>query len=787
MNITMISEKKTEYSIIVPANCSVVEQTAAEELKQYLKKALDVDLLICKEGEASGKAFYVGNTDYAKAAGVLGKSKENWIIKMVDANLVLTGGETNVDRGIPYSVYHFLEDVIGVRWWTRFEEDVPELCELSLADDFYKEGTPAFHFRKILSHKDIPDFFFEARNRGNIVMIDDNLPGDFRSEQLATLGGAMHMGRPNHVHSLGLYFPAKDYFEEHPDWFAWSDFEQKRVTYGHYCLTNEEYIQAMIDKLLGFVREDQKLWREQGIEPPVFYSVSFPDTANGFCQCEKCKAMVAKKGPSGYAIDFVNKLARAVAKEFPDVKLETLVYSVYLDKPLDDTLPEKNLIIRLAQVFVDLIHGVHERGNAWYLQLLKDWSEICKKSGSDLYIWDYMYQLFFDIPGPVARRAADTWRAFAEYGVKGVFVENQCYSADFWELSLYVLLHLNEDPYADVDALIEDFMTRFYGPAAPYVKAYYDELDRAATENPYSIFCVIESAHFNYLDVGVFKKGMPLLEKALEAVKGNAVLEPRVRYLRTLLAGSLLLKYRDLKRRAAELGESFDFDVEAVRKMAVDGYKEMLNRPKPRPDLDDRFKRHAKYFEDLSLEDEVAELPAELSHINPEDTYQFFFKNTCRHLSLNALYGFSVVEDPEAATGVTGKFCKDDTTVDYEIVCLATCPKDAVGAKGISIAIEQDAKILSSIELFKEDIVPDKFHLYKVGSVSGIRASGDTRVDMFGNNFEWLSLTGISVLFPMDACDVYLSMKFTGEMYGGSKDDQEAVYLDRAIVVRTKR
>ena len=58
---------------------------------------------------------------------------------------------------------------------------------------------------------------------------------------------------------------------------------------------------------------------------------------------------------------------------------------------------------------------------------------------------------------------------------------------------------------------------------------------------------------------------------------------------------------------------------------------------------------------------------------------------------------------------------------------------------------------------------------------------------MFGNNFEWLSLTGISVLFPMDACDVYLSMKFTGEMYGGSKDDQEAVYLDRAIVVRTKK
>ena len=76
--------------------------------------------------------------------------------------------------------------------------------------------------------------------------------------------------------------------------------------------------------------------------------------------------------------------------------------------------------------------------------------------------------------------------------------------------------------------------------------------------------------------------------------------------------------------------------------------------------------------------------------------------------------------------------------------------------------------------------------LLKIGSVSGIRDSADTRVDMFGNNFEWVSLSGISVLFPMDACDVYLSIKFTGEPYGGDPLDEEAVYLDRVIVVRKK-
>jgi hypothetical protein len=36
----------------------------------------------------------------------------------------------------------------------------------------------------------------------------------------------------------------------------------------------------------------------------------------------------------------------------------------------------------------------------------------------------------------------------------------------------------------------------------------------------------------------------------------------------------------------------------------------------------------------------------------------------------------------------------------------------------------------------------------------------------------------------MDACEVYLSMKFTGEMYGGAVGDPEAVYVDRIIIVR---
>ena len=38
--------------------------------------------------------------------------------------------------------------------------------------------------------------------------------------------------------------------------------------------------------------------------------------------------------------------------------------------------------------------------------------------------------------------------------------------------------------------------------------------------------------------------------------------------------------------------------------------------------------------------------------------------------------------------------------------------------------------------------------------------------------------------FVAAACDIYLLAKFAGEAYGGSKNVQEAVYLDRAVIVR---
>ena len=267
----IIKDCKTEYQIIIPANATPVEQTAAEELGQYLKKTYHTELPIREESAsdkcANVRAIYVGHTDFARDAGILGTSKENWIVKMQSGNLVLSGGITKNDRGILYAVYHFLEDVVGIRWWSVYEEYIPADTSLSVKADLFMTGTPAFPYRKILHDCGLKNFYYEARNRNNVLSeLDDRLEGAIYHPSIKKLGGAIQMGRPDHVHTMSVLFPKADFFKEHPDWFALSAADNARIDYGMYCFSNEELLDATLEKILAYAKEDLEQAERNGTE-----------------------------------------------------------------------------------------------------------------------------------------------------------------------------------------------------------------------------------------------------------------------------------------------------------------------------------------------------------------------------------------------------------------------------------------------------------------------------------------------------------------------------------------
>lgn len=132
--LTLAHDGVTEYSICVAAEAIPAERTAAEQLQKYLAEATGAQFLLVTEAEAKGEALiFVGAGSRVKKL----LPEENWealgqdgiVIKTMGSSLVLAGG---TPRGTLYSVFQFLEDNVGCRWWTPKEQTIPETKNLSI-------------------------------------------------------------------------------------------------------------------------------------------------------------------------------------------------------------------------------------------------------------------------------------------------------------------------------------------------------------------------------------------------------------------------------------------------------------------------------------------------------------------------------------------------------------------------------------------------------------------------------------------------------------------------------
>ena len=116
----------------------------------------------------------------------------------------------------------------------------------------------------------------------------------------------------------------------------------------------------------------------------------------------------------------------------------------------------------------------------------------------------------------------------------------------------------------------------------------------------------------------------------------------------TMLKESAVIKYYDLKKMAKLNNRSFDFDIKALRDDVVAGIDKMKGHPKFK-NADKHFEDFKDYFKNLCLTEDIAPLPDELKDVNPDDVYQFFFKNSCRQLIFKNYYGVTFVDDKDAS------------------------------------------------------------------------------------------------------------------------------------------
>lgn len=532
--LALASGGKTAYTIVVDPDATVTEQHAAQELASFLKQVTGVEfpvkttvvplstpMLLVGPGKIQNRLAPDLKLDSLKPDGI--------VIETVGDNLIFAGDRP---RGTMYAVYTFLEDTVGCRWWSSKVSTIPSKPALSVPEQHVRyipplENRDTFWF-------DAFDADFAARNKSN-----------GSSEHLDDVrGGKIRYGGPFFVHTSAMLVPVEKYAKEHSEYYSMRD--GKRIVadspYCQLCMTNPDVKRIVTEQVLEYLAKDPTA---------NIISVSQNDT-DLHCQCPECMKLENEEGsPMGPLLALVNYVAAAVADKYPNVAIDTLAYQ-YTRKPPLHMKPLPNVIIRLCSIECDFGSPLTSENNKTFADDIKGWSKICKR----LYIWDYTTDFaHYIMPFPNLRVLGPNVRFFVDNGVKGLFEQGgyQSYGGEMAECRAWVLTKLLWNPRLDDRKLVDEFVTGYYGAAAPMIREYLTLLHDSVEKTKTNLVIWVPPTS-PYLTFDLMSRAEKLFNGAEAAAKDDPALLGRVQVARLPIRYVWAKRWRELQNTARKRG-----------------------------------------------------------------------------------------------------------------------------------------------------------------------------------------------------------------------------------------
>lgn len=448
-NAFTIAEKGKTTRVSVPANPSACVGYAAEELARFSERITGG-----RVETVTNSAAEVVLDDTAR-----GVPEQGFRLKVDGKVLRITSG---ADAGVLYGVYELLEKYGGCRWYTSWMEKIPAKDIFAVPDRLNDAQEPDFRMRAPFwwdfnQHAD-----FAVRNRVN---------GEWCGPKAKHGGAPYAFAAGLGGHSFNIICPVKEYGPTHPEWFS-KDVNGamlgKTGRYCQLCLTQPELTAFVISNMTERIRKD-----------PDKKIVGLMQNDNQHaCCCPACAAIAKEEGSqSGPVIRFVNTVAEALEKEFPDLKVVTFAYQ-YTRHPPKKTKPRHNVMVELCSVECDFSTPIDQsfsRVNQKFLKDLEGWAAITDR----LYVWDYATDFgHYLAPYPNVMAQQGNYRLFKKNKVDLLFAQGSYTSCkgDFAELKGWLQSKLMWSVDTKVQELLEDFFDGYYGKAAPWVRTYFDAL-----------------------------------------------------------------------------------------------------------------------------------------------------------------------------------------------------------------------------------------------------------------------------------------------------------------------
>lgn len=508
----LVNNLKSDFHIVTSVNASECERYSAMELAKYIYASSGCPIPYFSDKCAKrGKEILIGKD----ARGITSKldfadlSDEGFIIEELDGDLVIAG---KTPRGTMYGVYHFLELVINFRCFTSTCEKFDKKEKIEFNEGKIKFDFP-FEYREAY-WTDAWKTSFASKNALNSNLAD-----------LSTKYGGKTKWYNFH-HSFSDLINPNEYFDTHPEYF--SEIDGKRIKeHTELCLSNEEVFKLALTKV--------KKWIKENPECKVF-SVAQDEWMGHFtrmaCECENCKKIDEEnESQAGSIINFVNRIANEIKKEYPDKLIHTFAYQ-YSRKCPTKIKPADNVIVRLCNIecswskpLKDSAQASPDGRDAKFLSDLKGWSKITNR----LYIWDYAvnYRNYL-LPFPNIRSMAQNIKLYRDYNVKGILMEgnfSQGGKGYMDELKSYITARLLKNPDYDLNYLIKEFCDGYYEEASPFIQEYINLWEDNIPK--YDLWLYDDSDHPLFTDELLEKSGK-ILNLALKAVKDKKEIFKRV-------------------------------------------------------------------------------------------------------------------------------------------------------------------------------------------------------------------------------------------------------------------
>ena len=575
--------------IAVPDAATAVENTAARELASALGRITGSAFEVVPESKAGDAAYFVGATTLAgKLAAANGWPAcvcDEIRRGTVDGKTVLAG---DVVRGVLYSVDSFLEDVAGVRWWTTGESDYPNRPDWKPGELAPYRYAPPFRFRETFYRSTLTDADFKVRAKVNTTSYTRYIIPPTKEQFIPPEKGGNHKlvffkGRRSAYHSFFQVLPPAKHFKDHPEWY--SLVKGVRTANGRdvgaggprpagqLCLTNEEMFRA-------YVEETKRLLRESPDCDSI--QVTQNDWGSDWCECDGCKAVYAREGAvSGLYIDFANRVAEAVEKEFPHVIIDTFAYQ-FTRKAPKTVRPRHNVVVRLCDIecaFNRPLADPSIPANKAFLEDLHAWSKV---ASGNLYIWDYQANFTsYMLPHPNLHVFSDNLRLFRDAGAVGVFEQGDamCAGGDFAALKCYVTAHLMWDPSKDWKALTDEFLNGYYGTAAaPHLKEVLRVSSESAARPAAPAMGCYHADAFPWITPEAGCKALAEMDAALKAAETQSpVFARRVRLAKLSWDHARIRSWNRWGQKGAP-AEAIAAFKQALGEFGIDAYRETISR-----------------------------------------------------------------------------------------------------------------------------------------------------------------------------------------------------------------